>query len=483
MDLNYFKTAISHHRNGNWNKAKEIYEHLLKSNPNNYAVLQNYGPLLSQLKEYKLAKNIFKKCLELQPKDSLLLYNYAKFYHDQKIFDKAIKFYNDSFYINPKNDLSQYNIGNIYLQKGEYKEAIEYFTKSLKINPKNFFAYNNIGLAYKRMGDFEEALKFYKEAINLNNEFADGHTNYGTVLLKLNQLELGFEEYEWRKKSKTFSDYQSYRDLKIQTPIWKGEEIIGKTILIFAEQGIGDLIQFSRYLFVLKEKYKCKVILKLKQDLSSFFNEKDFRIIPEDEKIPHHDIHNHLASLPGIFYKKYKNFPKTVNFIRENSSKTKKWSDILNKYKGLKIGINSHSTATVGERIIPLNIFNYLTKIKKINFFIIQKDFDQNKLKFINDNLNVHYFKDMDSSGKPFEDTIGIVKNLDLVITADTSLAHLSATLEKPTWVALPFVSDWRWFKQEKKSVWYKSVSLYRQKKIGDWDSVFKIMEKDLKKI
>ena len=103
MDLNYFKTAISHHRKGNWNKAKEIYEHLLKSNPNNYAVLQNYGPLLSQLKEYKLAKNIFKKCLELQPKDSLLLYNYAKFYHDQKIFDKAIKFYNDSFYINQKN--------------------------------------------------------------------------------------------------------------------------------------------------------------------------------------------------------------------------------------------------------------------------------------------------------------------------------------------------------------------------------------------
>ena len=89
----------------------------------------------------------------------------------------------------------------------------------------------------------------------------------------------------------------------------------------------------------------------------------------------------------------------------------------------------------------------------------------------------------MVSSGKPFEDTIGIVKNLDLVITADTSLAHLSATLEKPTWVALPFVSDWRWFKQEKKSVWYKSVSLYRQKKIGDWDSVFKIIEKDLKKI
>ena len=100
MNVDYFKSALLHHSKGNWNKAKEIYEHILKSNPNNYSVLQNYGPLLSQLKEYKLAKNIFEKSLKIKPKDPLLLYNYAKFYHDQRIFEKAITLYKDLIRLN-----------------------------------------------------------------------------------------------------------------------------------------------------------------------------------------------------------------------------------------------------------------------------------------------------------------------------------------------------------------------------------------------
>ena len=120
MDINYFKAALSHHSKGNWNKAQEIYQHLLKEDPNNYLVLQNYGPLLAQLREYKLAKVVFQKCLKLKPKDSLMLYNYGKFFHDQKIYEKAIEYYNKSFEINPKNAMSKYNIGNIYFVQKKY---------------------------------------------------------------------------------------------------------------------------------------------------------------------------------------------------------------------------------------------------------------------------------------------------------------------------------------------------------------------------
>ncbi len=120
--------------------------------------------------------------------------------------------------------------------------------------------------------------------------------------------------------------------------------------------------------------------------------------------------------------------------------------------------------------------------LKKINFFIIQKDFDKNKMKIINKYSNVNYFEDMDKTGKPFEDTIGIIKNLDLIITADTSLGHLSATLGKKTWIVLPFVSDWRWFSDEKKSIWYENVTLYKQKQIGNWEEIFKSIKEDLKR-
>ena len=107
MDINYFKSALSHHSKGNWNKAQEIYQHLLKKDPNNYAVLQNYGPLLAQLREYKLANSIFQKCLKIKPNDSLLLYNYGRFFHDQKIYNKAIEYYNRSLEKTRKNAMSQ----------------------------------------------------------------------------------------------------------------------------------------------------------------------------------------------------------------------------------------------------------------------------------------------------------------------------------------------------------------------------------------
>ena len=481
MKINYFETAVKHHKDGNWNKAKEIYEHILKQNPENFIVLQNYGSLLAKLREYKQAKNIFEKCLKIKPNDFLVLYNLGKFYQEMKIFDKAVPYYEKSYNIEPKKNLSMYNIGNIYLQESKFIDAINYFKKSIDTNPKNFYAYNNIGLAYKKMGNFNEAIKYYKSAIDINNNYVDGHTNYATMLLTMNKLELGFEEYEWRKKSKVFSDYLNYKDLSIKSPIWNGEKISGQKILILSEQGIGDLIQFSRYLFVLRDEYNCKVILRLKQNLSHFFKEeRDIKIISEEDKILEHNFHNHLASLPGIIYKKNKKFPKTVKFIKENQKLDEKWKNILSKYKGLKIGINSHSTATVGERIIPIENFNYLTDLSKVKFFIIQKDFDKKKMNIINNNSNVTYFEDIDKNVKPFEDTISIIKNLDLVITADTAVAHLSATLGKKTWVILTFVSDWRWFTKTKNSDWYPTVTLYRQNKIGEWTSIFKTIEGDL---
>ena len=114
-----------------------------------------------------------------------------------------------------------------------------------------------------------------------------------------------------------------------------------------------------------------------------------------------------------------------------------------------------------------------MTDIKNINFFVIEREFNEDKLKVINKNSNVNYFKNLDKSVKPFEDTVGIIKNLDLVITADTSIAHLSATLQKKTWIALPFVCDWRWFREQKESVWYDDVLLYRQKDDKSWNKPF----------
>ena len=481
MAENIFKTAVLHHSKGNFSKAKEIYETLLKKNPNDLAVLENYGALLSQTKDFKKAEDIFKKCLEIKPEDPILLYNFGKLFHDQKIFDKAIKLYEKSFGINPKNNFSMYNIGNIYLLSGKFEKAISAFKKSIEINPENFLAHNNLALAYKNTGNFNDSLKSYKNAIAKNENYVDGHVNYSTQLLMLEKFKEGFEEYEWRKKSKSFSDYINYSKLNLKSKVWNGEALDNKKLFVIAEQGIGDLIQFTRHLYLLKKKYKVEIILYVKsKKFSHFFDKKRFKIISEGDAIPSHDYHNHLLSLLKVFLKDNNLFCKSVNFFQKNKETEEKWRSKLKKYKGPKIGINS--LTSLSGKNIPMKYFMQLASNFDFNFIFLQKSINKSELKEIANRKNLIYFSDIDSSDKAFVDSIEIIKNLDLIITADTSIAHVSATLEKNTWIPLPFVSDWRWFLDEKSSRWYDNVALYRSKKINNWDIPFQTIEKDLKK-
>ena len=483
MIENIFKSAVIHHSKKNFSKAKEIYETLLKSNPDNITILQNYGTLLSQIKEYKKADDVFKKCLKIKPKDSLLLYNYGKFFHDQKIFEKAIKFYKESFKLNSKNDLALYNIGNIYFSENKFEEAITSFKKAIEVNPSNSKAYNNIGIAYKRIGNFDEALKFYRKAIDKNKDYVDAHVNYSTMLLTTNKLKDGLEEYEWRKKSKSFFDYIDYQSLNLKSKVWNGEDLNNKKIFIIAEQGIGDLIQFTRYLYLLRNKYKTEIILKIKvKNFSHFFNPKDFNIISDDHTIPKHDYHVFMVSLPRIFFKTDEIFCKSVNFFQSDQKTKIKWKTKLADSQGIKIGIHWSTSSLMPERNFPLERFIELSKDIDASFFVLQKDLNTNEINTISKNKKIFYFSDMDKSKKAFVDSIEIIRNLDLVITSDTAVAHLSATLDKKTWIALPFVADWRWFTNKKDTQWYPNVTLYRQEKIGDWKEIFHVIREDLKK-
>jgi len=478
-----FKSAVTYHNKKNFSKARELYESLLKTNPKNLPILQNYAALLSQIKEYKKADDTFKKCLKIQPKDPLLLYNYGKFFHDQKIFEKAIKFYMESFELDPKNGFPLYNVGNIYSSQGKFEQAIASFKKVIEVNPSNFLAHNNIGIAYKRIGNFDNAIKFYKQAITKKNDYVDAHLNYSTMLLTMNKLEEGLEEYEWRKKSKSFSDYIDYRSLNLKSKVWNGENLRNKKLFIIAEQGIGDLIQFARYLYLLKDKYKAEIILKIKgKNFLHFFDKKDFKIILDNQAIPMHDYHNFMMSLPKFFLKTGELFCKQVNFFQSDSKVKEKWQKKLQNIDGVKVGVHWSTSSLMPEKDLPLKHFNKLSKDVDANFFVLQKNISLNESKSLSKNENFFYFPDMDESEKAFIDSIEIIRSLDLVITSDTAIAHLSATLGKKTWIALPMVADWRWFMDKKKTKWYPNVTLFRQEKIGEWERVFETIRKNFKK-
>ena len=202
-----------------------------------------------------------------------------------------------------------------------------------------------------------------------------------------------------------------------------------------------------------------------------------FNLISDTNLIPEHHYHIHLLSIPRIFYNKNDLFVSPVNFFQKKDSLEKKWTEILKKYKGIKIGINSNTSLI--KKNIPFDYFLNLASSFDFTFFVLQKEIDNKKIdKF----KNIIFFKNIDKSENAFIDSIQIIKQLDLVITADTALAHLSGTLGKKTWIPLPFVSDWRWFLDNKSSKWYKNVSLYRSKQIDNWESPFKMINEDLKK-
>ncbi len=481
MTENIFKKAVTFHQNKNFKEAKKLYEQLLKSNSENLSILQNYASLLSQIKEYKKANDIFKRCVKMKPQDPLLLYNYAKFFHDQKIYNKAIDFYLSSFNFDAKNYLSIYNVGNIYNSQGEFEKAIDAFKKVIDINPSNSLAYNNLAIAYKSLGNFKDAIKYYNEAIKIDKNYIDAHVNLSTMLLTVKNFKEGLEEYEWRKKSKSFKDFIDYRQLSLKSDEWNGQTLDGKKLLIIAEQGIGDLIQFSRYLYLIKEKYKTNIILKIKgNNFLHFFNKGDFEVISDNKLIPDHNYHIHMMSLLRIFHKSGQFFFKPVNFLPRSQSIKNKWSKKIIKISGLKIGINSLTSSE--EKNIPFDYFLNLAKNFEYNFLILQKKITPKVLEKIQNKRNIFYFKKLDDGNDAFIDSIEIISNLDLIITADTALAHLAATLGKKTWVVIPFIADWRWFDENFKTNWYPNVTLFRQKINGDWQDVFSKVNDNLKK-
>ena len=188
-----------------------------------------------------------------------------------------------------------------------------------------------------------------------------------------------------------------------------------------------------------------------------------------------------MISLIKIFLKENNLFYKPVNFFQKNEKAEIKWSEKIKKHKGLKVGINSLTSHRV-KKNIPMKHFIKLASNFDCNFVVIQKEVMEDELKEISKKKNILYFSDIDSSEQAFVDSIEIIKNLDLIITADTSLAHISATLGKKTWIPIPFISDWRWFLNDNNSKWYENVTLYRSKKIDDWENPFHTIEKDLKK-
>ena len=469
--------AFKYHQKGNLKEAKNIYEQILKHKPNHFDALQLLGILYGQINKKDKAIKLLELALQIKPDDAATLNNYGVILTEVNRTNDSYEALDKATNIKPDYAEAYSNKGNALKLLEKYDDAVKAYSKAIQLKPNYAEAYNNRGVIYKELSQMNLALKDLKKAISLKPDYPEANSTMGVTLLLTGNFSKGWEQYEWRWKD--LSDPSVIRSFK--QPLWDGKKSLkDKSILLYSEQGLGDTIQFSRYILLIKA-LGAKVILETHKELLNIVGSIDsnITIILMGQTLPHFDFQCPLLSLPLKFGTGLKNIPSPNRYIWADKRIVPKWKKKIGSQKKPLIGLawegNPLHKNDYNRSILLAELIPHLPK--KYEYIGLQKDIRESNLKTLKRSSMIDNLIDNNVS---MDDTAAIIENLDIVISVDTSVAHLSASMGKPTWILLPFVPDWRWLLNRNDSPWYKSVKLFRQEKRGNWELVFKDLNKKL---
>ncbi len=500
-----YQEGLKYIKSRNYDKAEKVFYEILKKSPNHLNSLFLMGFSLYEQKKNSIALKYLGKASMLKKNFRDADYFIGKIYKNTRQLDKAKQYFNKILneypndlevlisLISTKIDLKELDDANsllkknkklfksqetfenlsgyLYLHSGQNSLSIQHYLNAYKINPNNLNTLINLAHVYLRNLDFLNSKKYFSLALDLSPKNPHILFGYSYFQFYSGDIENGLINYEYRKIINNYNPtlFNNYKE-------WDGKNLDNKTILILSEQGIGDIIQFSRYIFFIKKKYKVKIIFQLKNRLFHLFKNTDLDLREGRGKLPDFDYFIFLLSLPKVIYLQEKVLVKNLNYIKINKDNLKKWETKLKAFKGKKIGISWQGDQYYirdSMRSVKLKIFEPLFKNKKLNFINLQSGFGKeqiNEFKF-KDKL-IDFSGEIEEEENAFEDTISILKNLDLIITVDSALAHLAGTLEVNTWLIQHYCPEWRWQLQNENFSWYPKHKFFKQKKIDDWENV-----------
>ena len=457
--LVYNSLGLALQQQGKVEAAIGAYQQAIKLNPSYYQAYYNLGNLLLVKGKVEEAIAAHQQAINVNPNYAPAYNNLGNGLHAQGNIEAAITAYRKAINLNPNYGEAFDNLGVALQHQEKWEEATTAHRQALTLNPGLVSAYNNIGHALQEQGKLEEAMACYQKGLTLNPHQTSIHLHYGSALLQQGNFSLGWEEYQWRLQKK------QYQLKSITTPFWDGKtSLTDKTILIKAEQGLGDLLQFSRYVPLLATR-GAKVILESPESLVSVM-----KTLPGIDKVVSRTEVNEvdflvwLMSLPYFFQTTAETIPPTVPYL---SAPETSRASLLNENR-FKIGIVWSSkliNPTSRKRSCPLELFASILAGKDIDCYSLQKEPTAADL----DLLATLPIVDLKEQLQDFGDTAAIIAQLDLVISVDTSVAHLAGGMGKPVWVLLPAVPEWRWLLDREDSPWYPTMRLFRQTEPGDW--------------
>ncbi len=403
-------------------------------------------------------------------------------FHRQGRWDEATRVYEAALRRN-KDNFDLLNLtATAHAHGGRFAKAVGLIGEALRIRPQPasaYVAHGNLGYALQQLRRLDEALASYDKAISLKSDYADAHFNRSLLLLLAGRFDEGWHGYEWRKKKKGPVGNRTF-----PRPLLAGlDDIDGKTVLVHAEQGLGDAIQFCRYARLLQERGAI-VLLAPPRVLRRLFASLGggIRLVDPDQPDLSFDYHVPLMSLPLLLGTSLATIPAKAPYLHADAEDIARWRRRLGD-KGLKIGIcwqGSPSNTGNARRSFPVTCFASLARQPGVRLISLQKGDGTEQLDALPRDMAVETLGDFDAAGNAFVDTAAVMNCLDLVITSDTSVAHLAGALGVPAWIALNHVPDWRWMLDRADSPWYPSVRLFRQKAAGDWQGVFEEIERAL---
>jgi len=537
--------ALAHHQAGRMQQAEVLYRQVLAAEPLNPDALHLLGVLAYQAGQLAAAVDLIARAVAVNPAFAQAHYNLGIALKDQGRLEEAASAYRRAIAVQPDYADAHDNLGNVLADLGRPGEAVPCYRQAIALRPGNPVTLNNIGIALKQTGQLQEAATLYRQAVALKPDYVEAHNNLGNALKELGQLdeaaqcfqrvlamrpeladahsnlgnvllaqghadeaaeaygraialnpdyaearnnlaliqllngdfEQGWKGYEWRWKLKVA--VAPRRDFG--QPEWCGGQLAGERVLVHAEQGFGDAIQFCRYIPLVAQR-GAKVILEVQPELKRLMAGLAgvHELATMGEALPAFDCHIPLLSLPRVLGTRLDTVPADIPYLQAPPDLVEAWREKLSGITGLRVGLawaGSPQHMNDRNRSLALATLAPLAAVGCATYIVLQKG--PAAAQAATPPAGMKLVEPGAELGD-FADTAAVIANLDLVIAVDTAVAHLAGALGKPVWLLLPFSGEWRWLEERSDSPWYPGMRLFRQPRPGAWGEVMEGVVREL---
>jgi tetratricopeptide (TPR) repeat protein len=449
-----------------FNLAADSLRRALEIDPSTAQVHNTLGVVMKSLGKSRDAIAAFSQAVQRAPDFAEAQFNLGLALGDARRFKEAIAPLRRAVDLKPDDLEAMRHLGSSLMFAGELDEAEQILRSVVAKAPTSAGAYNDLGSCLNQKGNLAESSAMCRKALALDPNLDEAHWNLAIALLRGGDLAAGLPEYEWRLKN-----HWSVLKTSFARPRWDGGDLHGKTILLHSEQGLGDTLQFIRYLPLVADMggriyLRCqKELLRL---LASFPHIS--RIISDAEELPEFDVYSPLLSLPLMFRTTLLSIPADVPYIQPSADLAKSWEARLgSRNKPLRVGLawaGSRAHKDDARRSIDADRFSAFAALPNVQLHSLQKG------PAAEDARQVPSLTDHAKEIHDVADLAALIAQIDLVVTVDTAVAHLAGAMAKPVWVLLPKISDWRWMMDRTDSPWYPTMRLFRQTALDRWDDV-----------